>query len=143
MLSRTALYALQATLHLAHQPNGTPVAASVIARELEIPANYLAKVLHRLAREGVLESVRGAHGGYRLSRDPRSLTVARVVAPFDEFRPGTVCLMGGRPCDPAHPCPAHDRWARWTGVARGMLEETTVAELLAPDPDTSNQTASR
>lgn len=138
MLSRTGLYALQATLHLAHQPNGTPVAAAVIARELEIPPNYLAKVLNRLAREGVLESVRGAHGGYRLARDPRRLTVARVVAPFDEFRPGTVCLMGGRTCDPLNPCPAHDRWARWTGTARDMLEETTVAEWLGAGSPASN-----
>lgn len=140
MLSRTGLYALQATLHLASRSNGTPVAAATIARALEIPGNYLAKVLHRLAREGVLESIRGAHGGYRLAGDPRQLTVARVVAPFDEFRAGTVCLMGGQPCDPLNPCSAHDRWARWTGTARDMLEETTVAELLGTDSTFSNHT---
>lgn len=133
MLSRTGIYALQATLHLAHRSDGAPVAAAAIARELEIPGTYLAKVLRRLAREGVLESVRGAHGGYRLAGDPRRLSVARVVAPFDEFRPGKVCLMGGRPCDPMNPCSAHDRWSRWTGTARGMLEETTLAELLGTD----------
>lgn len=140
MLSRTGIYALQATLHLANQPDGAPVAAATIARDLEIPGTYLAKVLNRLAREGVLESVRGAHGGYRLAGDARRLSVAQVVAPFDEFQPGKVCLMGGRPCDPLNPCSAHDRWAEWTGAARGMLEETTVAALLGTEPTISNTT---
>jgi Rrf2 family protein len=143
MLSRTGLYALQATLHLAQQPNGAPVAAQAIARHLVIPPNYLAKVLHRLAREGVLESVRGAHGGYRLARDPLRLSVARVVAPFDEFLPGNKCLMGSRPCDPGAPCPAHECWARWTSTARGMLDETTVAELLGAGRNTPTPTEDR
>ncbi len=140
MLSRTGIYALQATLHLASQPDDRPIAAATIARRLDIPGTYLAKVLHRLAREGVLESVRGAHGGYRLAGDPDELSVAHVVSPFEEFRPGAVCVMGGRACDPSNPCAAHDRWAHWTGIARGMLEDTTVAELLGTGSTTSNPT---
>ncbi len=49
MLSRSSVYALQATLHLAQQPDGEPVSAAVMADRLELPPEYLAKVLRRLA----------------------------------------------------------------------------------------------
>jgi len=108
-----------------------------MAEALDIPANYLAKVLHRLRREGVLDSTRGSRGGYRLVRDPEEVTVARVVAPFQELRPTRTCLMGGA-CDLDNPCPAHARRTAWTASALEMLEHTTLADLLEgtplPDP---------
>jgi Rrf2 family protein len=134
MISQTGTYALQATLYLARHPRRTPVAAATMARELGIPANYLAKILHRLAREGVMASVRGAQGGYHLADEPEALSVARVVRPFADMRTAGTCLLGGQPCDATRPCSAHARWSEWTGATRGMLEGTTVAELLEPSP---------
>ncbi|NJD18825.1 MAG: Rrf2 family transcriptional regulator, partial [Gemmatimonadetes bacterium] len=108
MLSQTGVYALQALLHLAAHQNGAQVPAAVMARELGIPGTYLAKVLQRLAREGILKSTRGARGGYCLAADPTRLTVARVVTPFQDFRVSDVCLLGG-PCTPHTPCTARAR----------------------------------
>jgi Rrf2 family protein len=133
MLSRTGLYALQALLHLAVQGNGTQVSASAMADALEIPRTYLAKVLQRLAREGVLESTRGAGGGYRLVADPARLTVAGAVAPFEELRAPQTCLMGGA-CDLTNPCAAHARRTAWNQAAMEILEQTTLADLLSGAP---------
>ena len=133
MLSQTGVYALQAVLHLARRGGPDAVPAAVMAEALDLPANYLAKVLHRLGREGVLTSTRGSRGGYRLACAPRVLTVARVVAPFQELRPTRTCLMGG-PCDLANPCPAHARRTAWTASALDMLERTTIADLLEGTP---------
>ena len=133
MLSQTGLYALQALLHLAVQGNGAQVPAAVMARELDVPGTYLAKVLQRLTREGLLESTRGARGGYRLAVDPADITVARAVAPFQELRAARTCLMGGA-CDLANPCSAHARRAAWTAAAHEILEHTTVADLLTGAP---------
>jgi len=133
MLSQTGVYALQAVLHLARKGRGVDVSAAAMAEILDIPANYLAKVLHRLAREGVLASTRGSRGGYRLAVRPDALTVARVVAPFQELRPTRTCLMGG-PCDLDNPCPAHARRTAWTASALQMLEHTTLADLLEGTP---------
>jgi Rrf2 family protein len=139
MLSQTGTYALQAALHLARQ-EGKTVAAGTMAQELELPGTYLAKVLHRLVREGVLRSTRGPRGGYRLSGDPAAVTVAAVVAPFQELRPSRQCLLGG-PCDLQHPCTAHERRSAWTAAALEILERTTLADLLdgSPLPDLPTQ----
>lgn len=133
MFSQTGLYALQALLHLARHGNGAHTPAAHMARELGIPATYLAKVLQRLAREGILEASRGARGGYRLLADPSKLTVARAVAVFQDLRASDTCLLGG-PCDPTHPCNAHLRRVSWNAAALKILEETTIADLVSGAP---------
>lgn len=133
MLTQTGLYALQALLHLAVHQNGHQVPASAMAKELGIPGTYLAKVLQRLTREGVLDSTRGARGGYRLAVGPDQLTVAEAVAPFQELRSPDRCLMGG-PCDPNNPCPAHGRRAAWNQAALEILQQTTLADLVSGTP---------
>ncbi|MBT8337890.1 MAG: Rrf2 family transcriptional regulator, partial [Gemmatimonadetes bacterium] len=101
--------------------------------DLDVPPTYLAKVLHRLAQEGVLRSSRGARGGYRLAGEPSEVTVAAVVAPFQEMRPSRICLLGG-PCDLENPCSAHERREAWSSLALQMLESTTLADLLNGTP---------
>ena len=129
MFSRSGVYALQATLHLAQQPMGTSVSASRMAVRLAVPPEYLAKVLNRLSREGVLLSTRGVRGGYRLAERPEELTVDRIVAPFDEIRPPKVCLLGGR-CDGEAPCAAHQWRVEWRQRRRAFLAETRLTDLL-------------
>ncbi|HSG07228.1 MAG TPA: Rrf2 family transcriptional regulator [Longimicrobiales bacterium] len=133
MLSQTGLYALQALLHLAEQGDGAQVPAAVMARELGVPGTYLAKVLQRLAREGILDSTRGPRGGYRLSVSPGDLTVAAAVASFQELRAPETCLLGG-PCDLTNPCSAHARRTAWNAAAMEILEKTTLADLLSGAP---------
>ena len=69
MLSRTSQYALRAILYLADQPVERSVRAIDVAENLDVPANYLSKILHTLARSGLLISERGPRGGFRLARD--------------------------------------------------------------------------
>ncbi len=134
MLSRTGLYALRAMVHLAGAENGSNVSAGEVAAALDMPPDYLAKTLRSLAKEGLLTSSRGAGGGYRMARDPASVTLAEVVSPFQpSFAPG-ICLLEDRPCDPAHPCRAHSGWSEWTRNAQRMLERTTLADLLGGTP---------
>lgn len=131
MLSRSGVYALQATLHLAQRHPGKPVSASRIAASLEVPSEYLAKVLRQLSKEGVLTSARGAYGGYRLAVDPSELTLDRVVRPFDETRPLKRCLLGG-PCDLDDPCAVHLRRLEWNAARSRIFEATKLTDLL-PD----------
>lgn len=130
MLSQTSEHALRAVLFLARQPENTSVPADVIARALGAPPKYLAKTLNVLAKQGILSSMRGPTGGFRLAVSADALTLARVVQPFDEPRNSGMCLLGGRPCDAREPCAAH---AHWTAIAEQVwapLETSTIAELL-------------
>lgn len=133
MLTLTGLYALQALLHLAGRDESGQVSAGEMARELGIPRTYLAKILQRFARDGMLDSTRGPRGGYRLVRDPADLTVAQVVTPFQDLRTPQICLLGG-PCDLENPCSAHARRSAWNAGYLDILEQTTLADLLSGTP---------
>lgn len=129
MLSRTGTYALQAALHLAQRRNGDAVSAAEMAEALELPHNYLAKVLREMGRAGLLDSTRGARGGYTLRVRPSEVSVAELVAPFDGFETPRTCLMGGV-CDLDDPCTAHLRRVEWIESQRRILRETTLRDLL-------------
>jgi Rrf2 family protein len=136
MLSQTGIYALQAVVHLAQQPPKTSVSAALMARRLSVPSNYLAKVLHRLTGEGLLRSIRGSRGGYRLAVLPEDLSVEDVVGPFEELRTPVICILGG-PCDEEAPCPAHARRLEWIEARRRLLRQTKVVDLLSEEGTTN------
>jgi Rrf2 family transcriptional regulator, iron-sulfur cluster assembly transcription factor len=111
MLSATSDYAVRAVLVLARSYGHRPLRADELADATAAPRNYLAKTLNALAKAGIVTSARGPQGGFSLAVAPDALTLARVVDCFDEPRPQTRCLLGTAPCDAAHACAAHHRWA--------------------------------
>ena len=131
MFSFTADYALRAILVLARHANGEALRADDIADRTGAPRNYMAKTLNVLAKAGLVTSSRGPQGGFTLACHPRELTVASIIDRFDDPRPHRRCLLGTGPCDPAHPCAAHERWTAVTAARRTPLTTTTVADLLA------------
>lgn len=139
MLSQTAEYALRAVLHLAEQAPDQPVPVGDIAQALDVPRNYLSKTLHQLARAGVVTSTFGPGGGFRLAAPAESLTLARVVGPFDTTGERH-CLLGRARCADADPCPAHARWKGISAQIEQFFAATTVADLrhgTAPMPRSS------
>ena len=129
MLSQTSQYALRTVLHLARLPRGKRAAAVDLARTIGIPGNYLSKTMHQLARAGVVTSTRGKGGGFVLARAANRITLAEVVAPFQEVGE-RACLLGRSTCSDARPCPAHARWKRVAEQVAGFFSRTTVADLL-------------
>jgi len=130
MLSQTSEHALRAVLYLARQADDASVPADVIAEALGAPPKYLAKTLNVLAKEGILRSMRGPTGGFRLAVGADRLTLARVIQPFDAPRNSGMCLLGGQPCDARKPCAAHAHWTAISEKVWAPLENSTVAELL-------------
>lgn len=133
MLSKTSKYALRAVLFLARQPRDARVPASEVARGLDVPANYLSKILHTLSRAGVVTSERGPRGGYRLARLAKRTTLAEVIGPFDDISPGELCLLGRDRCRDDNPCGAHARWKEVFEPVMDFFRETMVSELLEPE----------
>lgn len=135
MLSQTAEHALRALLYLAQHSASGPVATEVVADAIGAPRNYLAKTLGVLARQGIVSSLRGPHGGFRLEVPAAELPVVRVLEAFDEAATGRgVCLLGGRACDDRRPCAAHARWKTVCQASLAPLRSTTLADLLGRAP---------
>lgn len=130
MLSDTAEYALRAAIYLARREGQGWVRVDEIATSTRVPRNYLSKTLHVMAREGVLESSRGAQGGFRLARPAAETSVLSVVGLFDaDVGPGRRCVLGRASCSDTRPCPAHDRWKPVTEQIRAFFRDTSLAEL--------------
>ncbi len=130
MLSQTAEYALRAVFYLAERPERVPVRVNDVAEALDVPQNYLSKILHVLAREGVLISLRGPHGGFRLAVAPERLQLIDIVSHFDELTLGRRCVLGRAKCSDANPCGAHVRWKPVAAQISAFFRETSVADAL-------------
>ncbi len=130
MLSASAEYALRALVHLARERGDAAVRADDLARATRVPRNYLGKILHELARAGVLHSARGRQGGFRLAVPPDELSLIRIVSPFGDVAPRRRCLMGRPECSDVFPCPVHHRWKQVAEEIGRFFRETTLADLL-------------
>ncbi len=132
MLSQTAQYAIRAAVHLAGEYRQGPARVDDIAEALGIPKNYLSKILHGLAKAGLLTSRRGPRGGFRLIRPPADIRLEEVVGQFDPLLVGEepVCLLGRSVCSDRDPCAAHARWGSVREEVRRFFAETSLEDLL-------------
>lgn len=130
MLSQTAEYALRAVLHVAQYGGARPLRVSEVAAALRIPPNYLSKIFHQLARGGVLVSLRGKAGGFRLAGPPEALALGTIVQPFARIEARRRCLLGRSQCTDRHACVVHDRWKLVADNVAEFFRDTTVADLL-------------
>jgi len=128
VLSQTAEYALRAAIRLARPGERGPVSVDVLSSELDVPRNYLSKILHALSRAGVVESVRGPGGGFRLARPPGAASLLEVVHVFDDLSSGRSCVLGRPECSEADPCALHDRWVSVSEEVARFFRETTLAD---------------
>ncbi len=130
MISKTAEYALRALLHLAREESDQPLRSSQIAEALGVPSNYLSKILHSLARDGILISERGPRGGFRLARPAEELSLAEVLGPFDAHTTRRYCLLGRPECSDETACPVHERWKDVSEPVARFFQDTTLGDLL-------------
>jgi Rrf2 family protein len=131
LLSHTGEYALRAVLYIAqNETEASLVRNDSIAEALDVPRNYLSKILHTLAREGVLMSSRGPTGGFRLARKPDTIPLRQVVAPFDAVDGPRTCILGRPRCSDRNPCPAHGRWKSISEQVAAFFSGTSVGDLL-------------
>lgn len=131
----SATHALRALAHLAAVPGGGPVLGRDLAREVGVPAPYLAKVLATLARSGLLAATRGARGGYRLARPAAEIPLLAIVEPFEGQRARPGCLLRpGDPCDDDRTCSAHAAWGTVKTAYLGFLESTSLADIQGGAP---------
>jgi Rrf2 family protein len=77
-------YSVKALLDLSLQPRSGPVSVRAIAARQDIPAPYLEKLLIEMRRAGLVESIRGVQGGYKLARSPAQISLGEILAAVGE-----------------------------------------------------------
>ncbi len=128
-LTRETEYALQGLAALTRRNDPAPVPLAELAEAEDLPASFLAKIFQKLARHGILQSVRGAGNGYSLAAAPESLSVLQVIEAVEGSDYMDRCMFWGGHCGGENPCVLHERWAEVKPGLQAMLEETTLADL--------------
>ena len=134
MLSKTQEYALRAAVFLGRSYGEGPLRTSEFTRDSGIPRNYLSKILHQMARQGIVLSERGRRGGVALSREPGSITLDQVIAPFQPVNEPNRCVLGRPECSDEFPCGAHERWKKVKQQTEAFFGTTTIADVMAETP---------
>src|SRR5438552_16832356 len=108
-----AEYGLIVSIHLARRAGKGPVAARELSEQERLPHDYVEQILLRLRRAGLVESVRGARGGYYLAREPQRITVRDVMAASEHQTFEMNCVshpVDAERCDPSSPCSIRPVW---------------------------------
>lgn len=127
-VSKLADYGTIAMSYMALKPEGVHTATEV-AVAVRVTASTVSKILKILAREGLLVSLRGARGGYRLAQRPEKISVARVIEAVEGPFAFTEC--SGSPCHCIQElnCPIRSNWQRIHRDVRKVLEGVTLADM--------------
>lgn len=129
---------LMALTFLAKSPRRL-LSARAIAERFSVSTGLLMNVLKELAAAGYVESVRGAHGGYRLARPAEEITLADILCDIEGPIPRSTCLrpeaVAADPssCRRAPECPVSDPVHLVHRRLRGVLEAITLADIMEPD----------
>ena len=97
-----------------------------------VSAPTAAKLLKLLGKAGLVESVRGAHGGYKLARGPEKISVADIIAAVEGPIAVTQCAQHGGGCSIEGSCATRSNWRLINGAIRRALEAVTLAQMAAP-----------
>lgn len=128
MLSPLVGYAATALGHIAIS-GGAPLQVREIAEATGVPAPYLSKIVHQLARKGFVRTRRGTGGGVQLAIDPESVTLLELCEAFDDPVLRPECMLGLGECDDDVACPAHE-FSREVRVRQlEFLRSTTLLDV--------------
>jgi len=128
MLNQTAIYAIRAMGYLASQDTDRPILSSLIAKEMDIPHNFLSKILNRLAQAEPIHATRGRRGGVKLARPGSEILLHEVVGLFMKINDYKKCFLGMPRCDGS--CGLHLRWRIISEQFEKMLKDTTIDNVL-------------
>ena len=128
-LTRDGEYAVRAVLFLASQPLGKISLISEISKVQDIPKSYLAKIMQHLVKVGLVNSRRGAKGGFFLARPADRITLRETIEAVEGPIYLNVCLIKKGECSRDEICPVHPVWREAQEKLFSVLESKTMAQL--------------
>jgi Rrf2 family transcriptional regulator, cysteine metabolism repressor len=143
MFSTKAEYGVRVMVALARHDGDAPISLSEIADEDGLPLAYLEHLVARLRKAGLVDSRRGARGGYLLARPAKQITMAEVVealegsiAPIECITEGTdgTLVCAREAADDHRVCATKLLWTRVRGSIVRTLEDTTLSDLVQDKP---------
>jgi Rrf2 family transcriptional regulator, cysteine metabolism repressor len=128
-------YGVRLMVYLARNYGGRPCSLTEISLSegLELQQQYLEQLMRSLRQHGMVESTRGAHGGYRLAKSPEELRMSDILRALEGPIAPMICATEGTMeviCDRLDGCSTHFLWARVRDAITATLDAITLADLL-------------
>lgn len=131
MFSKACEYGIKAAIFIATKSyEGKRVSPKEISAEIDSPQAFTAKILQALVKHNIINSVKGAYGGFEIEKTNISnVKLSQIVNAIDGDSIYSGCGLGWEKCDENHPCPVHDKFKGVRDELKHMLEETNLEEL--------------
>jgi len=131
MLSRACEYGIKATVFLAQKAKEEKLSnVKEIAKAIDSPEAFTAKVLQQLVRCSIIHSIKGAQGGFYIDKKAlKKLNLLQIVVAIDGDGLMQNCMLGLSECSEKNPCPVHSKYKKIKEGIVHMLKTTFVDEL--------------
>lgn len=129
-ISTKGRYALRLMLDLAMNSAGSFISLKAVAQRQGISDKYLEQITHQLSRAGLLQSARGAQGGYRLARQPEDYSVGEILRIVEGSLAPVSCLDCTTPCDKIDSCLTIGLYKKIQDAVDGVVDHTSLADII-------------
>jgi len=123
-------YGLRAMAEWARRYGDGPVSVAEVAEVQALSPAYLEQIIPSLRESGLLESTRGAHGGYALTRPPKEISVADVIRALEGAVVHLRCTEEADACERMEQCATRTVWERVYNLVTQTLQGMTLADLV-------------
>lgn len=131
MFSKACEYAIRACIFIATSSNeGIRTSLKDIAKEIDSPVAYTAKILQQLAKNNIIDSIKGPTGGFIIEKSQlEKIKLSQIVLAIDGDRVYKNCGLGMKDCSEKFPCPVHNQYKIVRNGLCQMLETTDLLQL--------------
>ena len=130
MFNKETEYALRSLVYIQHQnyQNFRP-GIEQIAKEIEAPQAFTAKILQRLVRIGFVNSIKGKGGGFYFDESKSDLSLKELIMAIEGGKILDGCGFGMKHCNASNPCPLHDQYSPIRDAINKLVSEETIQSL--------------
>ncbi|MFA5818183.1 MAG: Rrf2 family transcriptional regulator [Bacteroidales bacterium] len=130
MFNKETEYALRGLVYIQIQNlSGRKPGVAEIAKEIDAPPFFTAKILQRMARQGFVESLKGKGGGFYFNNDKPDLPIKDLIVVIEGGKILSGCGFGLRNCDTNNPCPLHQQYAPIRDAIDKLVSTETIQSL--------------
>ena len=130
MISTKGRYALRIMIDLAQHDSDVPVTVREIADRQDISGKYMEQIIGVLTRSGLLRSIRGAQGGYHLSRPAQEITVGMILRATEGDLAPAECVRNDVPCGRTNECSTRLVFEKVYSAINNVIDNVTLDELI-------------
>jgi Rrf2 family protein len=128
-ISKKGDYAIRGMVYLASQLPGRVVLVREIARAMDVPPLFLAKIFQQFTKLGLVKSFRGSGGGFLLGRPPQEITLCEIVEAVEGPIMPNRCVLSDGACSREKGCTVHPVWKKIQANVRETLGAVTLKDL--------------